>query len=591
MSWDKHPDPQLQRNKWFSLNGDWLLNGRRIQVPFAPESEMSAFKGEIGYGESESLVYEKNFVLPEYMHEGKYTRLLLHVDGVDQRSLVAVNGKVVGSHRDGYLKAVYDVTGKVKEEGENLLKIIAVDHLSKDYPYGKQKIKRGGMWYTPFSGVWKSVWLEAVPSKYIKGLRTDWDGENINFKFNFSEFLGRAFEIRISGPSLKNETILKADEKLDEETEENWIISGEISENIPESGIKIPAKELVSGLGDPFEVKLWSPEEPWLYDAEITAGDDVVKTYFGLRTVEEKVIDGRPKVLLNGKAIFLHGVLDQGYYEKSLVLPPEEEEYERDVLRMKKLGFNLLRKHVKTESDWFYYYCDIHGMLVMQDFVNSGNYRYLIDTVLPTIGLRLSDDRWRYVGIARRKLFEIHAFGVVDELHNHPCVVAYTIFNEGWGQHRGDDHYAALKAKEPGRLFDTASGWFDVRRTDFDSRHIYFRLRNVKPSKRYRNKPIFITECGGYSWAVDGHIFNPKKAYGYGKCNSVDELTGRIEELYEKMVLPGIGDGVCGCIYTQLSDIEDEVNGLYTYDRQICKVDEKRMKALALRLAAEVEEK
>jgi hypothetical protein len=164
--------------------------------------------------------------------------------------------------------------------------------------------------------------------------------------------------------------------------------------------------------------------------------------------------------------------------------------------------------------------------------------------------------------------------------------VAYTIFNEGWGQHRGDSYYEALKALEPGRLFDTASGWFNIRKTDFDSRHIYFRLRNIKPLKRYKKKPIFITECGGYTMAVKDHVYNEKKAYGYGKCMSVDELTTGIERLYEKMIIPGKENGVCGCIYTQLSDIEDEINGLYTYDREVCKVDKERMRELAKRVGA-----
>ena len=580
MSPEKHPNPQLKRNKFFSLDGDWLLNGRSITVPFCPESKASGFKGEIGYGKRESLVYEKSFVLPEYMHEGSHTRLLLHADGVDQRHLAVLNGTVIGSRTDGYLKAVYDITDRINVEGENLLKILAVDPVSKDYPYGKQKLKRGGNCYTWFSVIWKSVWLEAVPDRYIKDLKIDADKNSIKFRFNYHDFLGQTFEIRIFPPALKN----LPHEENDEDSEEYWIISGEFDGDEPERSIEVAFDGLRSNLGNEFPIKEWDTAEPWLYDTEITAGNDVVQTYFGIRSVEEREIDGIVRVFLNGRPIFLHGVLDQGYYADGLCTPGDEREYERDILRMKELGFNLLRKHVKVESDLFYYYCDVNGMLVMQDFVNSGKYRYILDTVLPTFGLKLTNDRVRRVSIAQRRNFEKHATGVTEELHNHPSVIAYTVFNEGWGQHNGDRYYELLKKLEPGRLFDTASGWFNIKKTDFDSRHIYFRLRDVKPSKRYKKKPIFITECGGYMMAVKGHVFNEKTSYGYGKCASVKELTDRITELYEKMVIPGIRNGVCGCIYTQLSDIEDEINGLYTYDREICKVDKDRMKALAARL-------
>jgi hypothetical protein len=583
MSWEKHPDPQLKRNRWFSLNGDWLLNGRSIKVPFCPESKASEFRGEIDYGKRDSLVYEKSFELPEYMLEGDKVRLILHADGVDQQCLAVLNGQVVGSHRDGYLKAVFDLTGKIKPEGENLLKIIALDPISRDFPYGKQKLKRGGMWYTPFSGIWKSVWLEAVPERYIKELKIDWAANSVRFKFNFCDFLGQPFEIRVYRPELKC-AVQEEKDRDPEEDEECWIVAGTVTEDFEAEGILVPLEGLRSNLGNEFILKKWDIDEPWLYDMEITAGNDVIRTYYGFRTVETSTVDGKPVVLLNGRPVFLHGVLDQGYYEDSLCLPESEEEYERDILRMKEMGFNLLRKHVKTEADWFYYYCDIHGMLVMQDMVNSGKYRYIIDTVLPTIGLKLSDDRLRHVGEKQKKMFENHAQGVISQLHDHPSVIAYTIFNEGWGQHRGDSYYEKLKEQEPDRLFDTASGWFNIKKTDFDSRHIYFRLRDVKPSKRYKNKPIFITECGGYSMAVTGHLFDENKGYGYGKCNSVEELTSKIELLYENMVIPGIKNGVCGCIYTQVSDIEDEINGLYTYDREICKVDVTRMKELAKRI-------
>ena len=282
--------------------------------------------------------------------------------------------------------------------------------------------------------------------------------------------------------------------------------------------------------------------------------------------------------------MFLHGVLDQGYFQDGIYLPLQEEEYERDVLRMKELGFNMLRKHIKVEPETFYYACDKHGMLVVQDMVNSGSYSWTFDTALPTIGFKKRRDDKGDINGEREQIFKQQMKNTIDHLYNHPSIVVYTIFNEGWGQFHSDVMYELAKSFDNSRLYDSTSGWFAQKKNDFDSEHIYFKVIDLKVKKR----PLFVSECGGYALPVEGHLFNPENEYGYGKCKDVEDLTERIVNMYKKMILPGIGKGACGCVYTQLSDVEDEVNGLYTYDRQVCKVQKDKMRKVAKELFDEI---
>ena len=243
----------------------------------------------------------------------------------------------------------------------------------------------------------------------------------------------------------------------------------------------------------------------------------------------------------------------------------------------------MLRKHIKIEPEYFYYACDKLGMLVMQDMVNNGEYSFIRDTALPTVGFKKKNDRKSKVDERTKEVFKHHTRGTVEHLYNHPSIVSYTIFNEGWGQFDSDDMYDLVKALDGTRLVDSTSGWFAQNKNDFDSEHIYFRLKKLKVKER----PLFITECGGYKYLVKGHFFG-KKEYGYGSCKDSAELTSRIKTMYEKMIIPYIKDGVCGCIYTQLSDVEGEINGLYTYDRAVCKVDKEVMREIAEKIDVEI---
>ena len=547
--WKDYPRPQLKRKHFSILNGTWKLNGQNIVVPFPPQSKLSGFSDNI----TDDLVYEYNFNMPD---DFVLSRTLIHFGAVDQIAELWINDTLIGRHEGGYLPFSFDITEFIRSKN-NKLKLKVTDSLSTDYPYGKQSLKGGGMWYTPVSGIWQTVWLENVPDKYIQNIIITPDKTGITVKC-------------IGADSFK--AIINL-------TDDNLTLAS------PTDTLHIDFSDIVSDNGKKIIPKLWTVENPHLYNMTIISGEDEIQTYFALRTIEIHDINGIQRVCLNGVPIFLHGVLDQGYYEDGIYLPEESAEYERDIIRMKELGFNTLRKHIKIEPELFYYYCDKHGMLVMQDMVNNGHYSYLKDTVLPTIGFRKRNDNRKNIKEEfRRDFFKKHMVETLQHLYNHPCVICYTIFNEGWGQFESDSMYELAKRTDSTRLYDTTSGWFAHIKSDFDSEHVYFITRTLHPKK----KPMLLSECGGYTYKVKDHCFNPDKSYGYGTCKNASELTDRILRMYHKMVLPAIPDGLCGCIYTQLSDVEDEINGFYTYDRAVCKVDSEKMLDLSKKISKEI---
>jgi len=501
---------------------------------------LSGWDGPVG----DVLRYKTVFTLPEGFLPQRH-RAVLHFGAVDQVAEVFVNGKSVTRHEGGYLPFSADITAALRP-GENRLEVKAVDALSHDYPYGKQHRRPHGMWYTPVSGIWQPVWLEAVPARSAVAsvkLTPDLTGVTVEVDAGGAEY-------NVAVP-LGNGKMLTAAGK-----------SGHpLRLDIPQ----------------PY---LWTPGDPYLYSMTIATATDQVESYFALRAVTTREIGGHTRLCLNGKPVFLHGVLDQGYFEDGLFLPRSPEEYDMDVMRMKELGYNTLRKHVKVEPEAFYYACDRLGMLVVQDMVNSGGYDYLRDTVIPTFVSKKRNDQGRGGSEHRKAFFERHCLDAIAHLQNHPCIVGWTIFNEGWGQYDSDRIYRLLKACDPSRFFISASGWFAQRESDAQSEHVYFNSRVLEGNQP--GKFLILSECGGFSRRVEGHVAKGRKNYGYGEQAQTElDLEVRLSGLYCDMVLPSIPNGLCGCIYTQLSDIEGETNGLFTYDRQVRKVRPEFMREMA----------
>ena len=544
LSWQsEYPRPQFKRDNWLNLCGQWQLSVKstdketalgNITVPYPPESRISGIMRQLA--DDEQYIYRTSFALNSSFANKK---VILHFGAVDQQCKVFVNDSLAGEHIGGYLPFDFDITNLVFTDKENTITVEVSDPLDIELAYGKQTKNRGGMWYTPVSGIWQSVWLEAVPFEHVKDMR-----------------------LTPSADSITIETVSGAEDKT--------VV------------ISTPDGELThSFCGDKTTIEianpqLWSPENPYLYNFTLTCGEDKIESYFALRTITVEKHNGQSYICLNGKPYFFHGLLDQGYYSDGIYTPATPEGFVYDILTMKKLGFNMLRKHIKIEHELFYYYCDKYGMVVFQDMVNSGKYSFFIDTALPTIGVKRGITH--SASEKRRKFFESECRQTCDLLYNHPCVCYYTIFNEGWGQYDADRIYTELKEYEPTRVWDATSGWFFEKKSDVDSHHVYFKKLKLKANT---DRPLVLSEFGGYSYKAPDHSFNLDNNYGYRTFDSREKLTDGIVKLYADEVCECIRNGLCATVYTQVSDVEDETNGLVTYDRQQIKVDESKMQEIA----------
>ena len=560
----EYPRPQLRRESWLSLNGRWQYAIRprkekqpavfdgEIIVPFSPECLLSGVQKNVM--PEDRLWYQRTFALPEGFRK---ERVLLHFGAVDQSCEVLVNGKPVGGHEGGYLPFTCDITDALTE-GENTLVVSVTDATSLSrHAYGKQSFTPGGIWYTPQSGIWQTVWLESVPENYVEKLTITplYDEKRVRFTIQAKDAEMANIVIRKDGVCIA----------------EDWYDT--------EKGF---AESLI--LDEHF--RSWSPEDPFLYDVTITLNSgDKVESYFGMRKFGVTEVNGKKVMALNDKPIFMSGVLDQGYWSDGLYTPASDEALVYDIQKMKDCGFNMLRKHIKIEPLRWYYHCDRLGMIVWQDMVSGGSrLAPMVIQILPFLAINLQDSSYRRFGRedeAGREQFVQDMHDTVDLLYNTPSLAVWVPFNEGWGQFDSLLATQMLWEQDPTRLVDHASGWHDQGGGDFKSRHVYFKPVKLKHDK---HRVLALSEFGGYSLPAAGHTAS-EKLFGYRMYQTVGEFMDALAALYEREVIPCMEkQGLSAAVYTQVSDVEDEVNGILTFDRKVCKVDESRMKGINGRL-------
>lgn len=562
-----YPRPQLRRNSFINLNGEWNYAiydeykkfagyQGKITVPFSPECLLSGVERMVE--PTDVLYYQKIFDFKRTNH-----RVLLHFGAVDYECTVTLNNSVVGEHKGGYLPFTFDVTQYILD-GENDLRLAVKDPTDTSYhARGKQTFKRGGIWYTPQSGIWQTVWLEEVCEGYIESIKLtpDIDADELRVEINYN---GKATD-EMAAIALDN---------------------GEVM-----AGTKLVDGKGVIKLTD---YECWSPENPKLYDLKIVAGNDQVESYFGMRkfSVGEDS-EGTPRLMLNNKPYFFNGLLDQGYWSDGMYTAPHDDALIYDIQTMKDLGFNTLRKHIKIEPLRWYYHCDRLGMIVWQDMINGGGkYNFVAIGTAPFMSMlfnnkhagKVTDGKNHYGYFARkdaegREEFYRESEEMINLLYNVPSLALWTPMNEGWGQFDSAKAYEFYKEKDPTRLVDHASGWVDQGSGDVNSFHIYFTPFMFPKYSKDDKRPIALTEFGGYSMQLKEHSFNTKKIFGYRKYYTQEKFDEAIANLYENRIYNCMKNkGLSAIIYTEVSDVEDECNGLLTYDREIVKITPEVMK-------------
>ena len=552
----EYPTPQFKRDSYLCLNGIWDFSLDEdpqnhsnypydIVVPFAVETELSGVKKKVLPGQI--MHYRKYFELPEDFNKG---RVLLHFEAVDQVADVYLNGVKVGHHEGGFLPFTFDCL-ELKPGKNELLVDVVDDTMSVIYPRGKQSLNPGGIWYTGTSGIWGTVWLESVPKQVIQSLRITprFDEKKVDVSLLFE---GRATTSRVE------------------------VYFG--SKRVATGSFDLEGKVTldVSSCFRP-----WSPERPDLYDLKVYVNEDAVTSYFAMRKFSTVEHNGYKVFGLNNKPYYLNGVLDQGYYSDGGLTAASDAALINDVMLLKELGFNMARKHIKIECMRWYYHCDRLGIIVMQDFINGGRHpKKILLWAAPFFTFHFDDTvRFPLFGRASqesRDFFEKELPLVVDRLYNVPSIAIWTLFNEGWGQFDSIRLASLLKELDPTRLVDANSGWFDQGNGDFYSRHIYFRKVRIKSDHK---RIMLLSEFGAYSHIVDGHCeYKNKTVYKY--FNSIENLSKALVKCLKTEILPKLAEGLSASVLTQLSDIEEETNGLITYDRKVVKVNREEIRAV-----------
>jgi hypothetical protein len=544
----EYPRPQMVRNEWLNLNGLWEFAqlpkdakkpdtyDEKILVPFPVESALSGLKKNVS--QDERVWYRKFLDLPD---NWKGDRILLHFDAVDWEATVYLNGQKVGFHRGGYDAFTCDITEAIADKGKQDLVVSVWDPTDKSHqPRGKQSTRTRGFWYTANTGIWQTVWLEPVEKEdgYIRSIRftPDVDQKKIKLSADITHLTDKH----------RLKFIAKENDKIVGE------FTGTGSEPI---SLKI------------LNPRLWSPENPFLYDAEIELlYDDTVidkiDSYFAMRKIGiKKDKNGILRLALNNEIYFQFGMLDQGWWPGGLYRAPTDEALRYDVRVTKQLGFNLLRKHGKVEPQRWYYWCDRLGVLVWQDMTPGD-----IDGEYGTDRTEESVSQ-----------FEIEYEEMIKELYNHPCIITWVIFNEGWGQYDTERLVEWTKAKDASRLVVGASGFVDKRVGDLHDVHGY---PGPTGAAQEKDRVTTLGEFGGLGFPVKGHLWDESKAWGYVNYKNIAELEYAYAELIQKL-RPYVFEGISAAIYTQITDVENEVNGMMTYDREVIKMDPDRVKKIS----------
>lgn len=572
--WQEYPRPNLVRDSYLNLNGEWEYGINRseeageyegkILVPFSPETYLSGVQRMVMPGDY--LHYRKIFSLPEGFVKD---RVLLHFGGVDQECRVFLNDVCLGEHKGGYTPFSFDVTDALRP-GENVLTLTVQDWTEKKpHARGKQKLVREGdyrwLFYTPQSGIWKTVWMESVARESIR---------RIKITPAYDEAMVRiCVEAQDGQGALPSRPVqLQIFEKDNLVAEAHGMTGQQVEIALP-------------------DFHAWSPEAPNLYDVVAVLGEDQVRSYFGMRKFSvERDGKGILRFYLNNQPFFFNGPLDQGYWPESLLTAPSDEALLYDIQVMKDLGYNTIRKHIKVEPERFYYHCDRLGMVVWQDMPNGGGeYDMLFVTDLPNaydwFARGVEDNRY---GWFKREDEEGRAQyyrdleAMIEELYNFPCIAVWVPFNEGWGQFDAGKATELIRKLDPGRLVNEACGWFDQKGGDMYSIHNYVYKLKVEPQEP---RVVALTEYGGYAYPVPGHLACDRE-FGYQVYRSREELTANYRRLWEEEIYPNLERGLSSAIYTQTSDIEEEVNGVMTYDRDMVKLIETEVRAMNEKLYA-----
>lgn len=558
----QYPRPQMVRDSYFPLNGEWdykIIKGDlsykpaedeaydgKITVPFAPESMLS--------GVNRTLLPDEVLIYRTFFDKQDGEIALLHFGAVDYKCKVLVNGNFVSEHTGGYTPFECEINAYLKDKDNELVVCVTDPSDTAPISRGKQAVRHGGIWYTPTSGIWQTVWIEYLPDEYIKIVEAIPDYDNKTVKISAFTNTGR-----------KNFTLTAHNGKTYESNDGSVVV-------------------------DCRDCSPWTPENPVLYDYEIKIGKDKVGGYYALRKFSVgRRKDGRPCFMLNNKPYFMTGLLDQGYWSDGLYTAPSDEALVYDIMLAKRCGFNTLRKHIKVEPLRWYYHCDRLGMIVWQDFVNGGGkYNPFAILLFPNAGIRVKDSHYGFYSRKDkegRDLYYKEMTEIVNLLKSFPCIALWTPFNEGWGQFDSLKTCEYLRSLDNTRIIDHASGWSD-QGGEIRSIHKYF-VPFKMPLREKR--PVILSEFGGYSMKIDDHAFSDK-IFGYAIFKEETKLNAAIGKLWETELLPAKKQGLCASIYTQLSDVQSEVNGLVTYDRRVVKVNEEELKKLNEKLCKEFSE-